>query len=55
MKKYAADFPPAIVARDQLKVGRRRAFDPREPARQQGAQRRLAGLLTGAKPAERGS
>ena len=43
MKKYVADFPPAAVARDQLQYRGRRALDARQPARDQGAQRRPAG------------
>ena len=39
----ARDFPPALVARDQLPLCGGRVLDARQPARDQGAQRRPAG------------
>ena len=43
LKKYVADFPAAVVARDQLQYAVAGAVDARQPARHQGAQRRSAG------------
>ena len=43
MKQYVAGFPAAAVARDQLPYREGRALDARQPARDQGAERRPAG------------
>jgi hypothetical protein len=52
MTKYVQGFPQAAVARDQLQVRGGRALDARQPARHQGAERRLQAALTGAKTPE---
>ena len=47
LRKYGRDFPAALVARDQLPRVGGRVLHARQPARDQGAERRPAGRADG--------